>query len=169
MKHSLKAGVAATAALALVGGGIAYAYYTDSAIGTATAQVNNPIGNLSVAVSVTGPELSPGGAGQTVTWIATNSSSTTITLSTATIQILTDKGEPWYPPAGCSASDFEWLDKDGNVQGSSFSELFGSGSGVAVEAGKTYEGSPATLRMINRPYNQNGCKGAVVPIYVNVG
>lgn len=168
MKHSLKAGIAATATLALVGGGIAYAVYTDSAVGTTTVKVNNPTGNLSVAVSATGPELTPGGAGQTVTWIATNDSSTTITLTTATIQILTDKGEQWYLPGGCSASDFEWLDKDGNLQGSSFSEQFNGGSGVAVEATKTYSGS-ATLRMINSSSNQNGCKGAEVPIYVSIG
>lgn len=168
MTRSLKTGVAVTAALALLGGGIAYAYYTDFAVNFATARVNNPTGSLSVDVTVEGAELSPGGAGQTISWTATNNSTTTVTLTSATIQILTADGQPWYVQAGCSAADFEFVDSVGTVHASTYGYTESLG-GVAVAAGETASGSPLTIRMINHPYNQNGCKGAEVPIYVNVG
>lgn len=166
MKRSLKTGAAVTAALALIGGGIAYAYYTDSAVQYATAKVNNPTGSLSVAVTVDGPELSPGGAGQTISWTATNNSTTTVTLTSATIQILTADGQTWYAPAGCSAADFEFVDAASNVYNYGYTENLG---GVVVEPGTSASGTSLTIRMINHPYNQNGCKDADVPIYVNVG
>lgn len=168
MTRSLKTGVAVTAALALLGGGIAYAYYTDSAVNFATARVNNPTGSLSVSVTVDGAELSPGGAGQTITWTATNNSTTTVTLTSATIQILTTDGQPWYAPLGCSASDFEFVDSAGTVHSAAYGYTQSLG-GVEVAPSNSETGTALTIRMINQPYNQNGCKGAEVPIYVNVG
>lgn len=165
MKRSLKAGVAVTATLALVGGGVAYAYYTESAIGTATAPVKATTGNLSVAVAVVGAELTPGGTGQTVTWTATNNSSQTITLTSASIEVRNADGTQWYAAAGCSASDFEFV-SSGVSSGPSFTWSLGT---VEVVSGGTFTGSSVTFQMINQPYNQNGCKGAAVPLYVNVG
>lgn len=170
MKRSLKTGAAVTAALALIGGGIAYAYYTDSAIQYATAKVNNPTGSLSVSVTVDGDAMSPGGAGQTITWTATNNSTTTVTLTSATIQILGTDGQPWYVALGCSASDFEFVDSAGNVHSTAYGYTQSLG-GVEVAPGGSASSAttPLTIRMINHPYNQNGCKNADVPIYVNVG
>lgn len=168
MKRSLKAGVAVTATLALVGGGVAYAYYTETAIGTATAKVNQPSGSLSVAVSVTGPELTPGGPGQTVKWTATNSSSQAITLSYASIEVRQADGQPWYPSSAagsCSASDFEFV-SSGTSSGTSYSWSLSS---VVLQPAATYESSEITFQMINQPYTQNGCKGVEVPLYVNAG
>lgn len=169
MKRSLKSWAAATAALTVVGGGLAaYAFWTDSAVySDAYATTDNPTGNLSVTASVdTSGPMWPGGPGQTVTWTATNNSSTTITLSSLAISVATADGAAWFID-GCSYSDFQFVDNNQTIFPAyswGYSQLLSQELTPGAQLSDTVK-----IQMVNSSGNQNGCKNVHVPLYVSVG
>lgn len=178
MKRSLKVGAAATVALTVVGGGVAFAYWTGTASATANATTDNPTGDVTVVVNVTGDPMSPAGPTQTIEWTATNGSTNTITLTRVdyAITALDADGnltvvDPTALDTSCTINDYQLIDSTGySHYYGSFSESIVSdtGSAVVLASGDTVTRS-AKIQMIDTYQNQNACKGVTVPIKVTVG
>lgn len=183
MKRSVKVGAAATVALTLVGGGVAFAYWTGTASATANATTDNPTGDVTVtSVTVTGDAMSPNGPAQTISWTAKNGSTNTVTLTRVNYEMvaLDTQGnltvvssDPTAVDPSCTISDYQFGDSAGNwwyyqPYSESIYDLAGTSVGRTLAPNETVSGS-AQIRMIDTNQNQNACKGVSVPIKVTVG
>lgn len=142
--------IGTTVALAAIGGGAAFAYWTATGTGNATAAAGGST-NFTVTSSVAGAPLSPNGPAQTATFKVTNPGTGGQMLSTVAVTVAGTDGSAWTAVNGCSAADF----------------AVGSPNFTATEipAGGEVTGT-VTLQMIDRPgVNQDGCKGAAVPLH----
>jgi hypothetical protein len=138
-----------TAAMLAVGGGAAFAYWTATGTGDGTAAAGTS-SNFTIASSVTGNPLSPGGPTQTVTFVVTNPGSGVQKVSAVAVTVADDAGVAW-DTGTCSAADFTV----GNP-------VF---TAKEVSPGGTATGT-VTLQMKDRTdVNQDGCKGATVPLH----
>ena len=140
-----------TAAMLAVGGGAAFAYWsaTGTGDGTATAGTSS---NFTITSTVAGGALSPNGPIQTFTFTVTNPGSGVQKVTTVTAAVADTSGAAW-DTGTCSAADF----------------TVGTPVFVAKElaAGGTTTGT-VTLQMKDRAgVNQDGCKGATVPLHFN--
>jgi hypothetical protein len=145
-----------TAAMLAIGGGAAFAYWSAAGTSNTTATADAAAANYTVTSVVTGAALSPGSAAQTVTFTVKNESSGGQRLANVAVTVADVNGLAWAG-TGCSAADFTV----GPV-------LVASNPFAATEidAGATLTGT-VTLQMNNRVgVDQNGCKGATVPLHV---
>ena len=144
-----------TAALLALGGGAAFAYWTATGTGDTTTAAGTS-SNFTIASTVSaGAALSPGGPGKTVTFTVTNPGTGVQKLSTVTAAVAGTDGGAWTPSSGCSKDDF-------TVGTPSFTV-------TEIAPGASVTGT-VTLQMINRTtVNQDGCKGAVVPLHFVAG
>jgi hypothetical protein len=142
--------IGTTVALVAIGGGAAFAYWsatgthdTSTAAGTAT--------NFTVTSEITGDPLSPNGPVKTATFTVTNPGTGVQKLSNMAVTVAGTGGAAWTPAGGCTAADFK-------VGTPSF-------TATEIKAGEYVTGT-VTLQMIDRPgVNQDGCKGAAVPLH----
>lgn len=145
-----------TAAMLAIGGGAAFAYWSAAGTSNTTSTAAASAENFTVTSSVAGAALSPGSAAQTVTFTVTNESDGGQRLANVAVTVADTNGVPWSG-AGCSAADF--------TVGPT---LLGGQPFAATEiaAGATVSGT-VTLQMKNLVgVDQNGCKGANVPLHV---
>ncbi len=145
-----------TAAMLAIGGGAAFAYWSAAGTSNTTTTAAAESANYTVTSSVAGAALSPGSAAQTVTFTVKNESSGGQKLGNVAVTVADTAGVSWTG-TGCSAADFTV----GPV-------LVGGNPFTATEiaSGATLTGT-VTLEMKNRVgVDQNGCKGAVVPLHV---
>jgi hypothetical protein len=132
---------AAGAAL-LLGGGVAFAFWTSSGTGTGTAAAGTT-GSVTVAQngSITG--LYPGGPGQTIAVDITNPNAGAVTLAGVTATVVDTSN------VGCTAADF-------TISGPVY-------AGGSIAGGATVTASAATIQMVNEAArNQDACKGVTV-------
>jgi len=142
--------VITTAAMLAVGGGAAFAYWTATGTGNTTTSAGTS-SNFTFTSTVAGGALSPGGPTQTVTFLVTNPGSGVQKLSAVAATVADTNGAAWTAVADCSADDF-------TVGTPTFTV-------TEIPANGTVTGT-VTLQMIDRPdVNQNGCKGATVPLH----
>lgn len=142
--------IGTTVALVAIGGGAAFAYWsaagthdTTTAAGTATA--------FALSSTITGDPLSPNGPVKTATFTVTNPGTGVQKLSNVAVTVAGTNGAAWTAVTGCSAADFA-------VGTPSFTV-------TEIKAGESVTGT-VTLQMIDRPgVNQDGCKGAAVPLH----
>lgn len=139
-----------TAALVALGGGAAFAYWTAAGVGdtTTTAGTSN---NFTITSTHTGGALSPNGPTQTFTFTVTNPGSGVQKLTNITAAVAGTNGAAWTAVSGCSEDDF-----------TVGSPVF---TATEIPSGEFITGT-VTLQMIDRPgVNQDGCKGATVPLH----
>lgn len=155
-KQKLAAAVLGAGVIAVAGGGIAYAFWTTSGSGSATAAAGTD-----TAVTLTGTTsgaVTPGGATGTVTFTVNNSASgpeyvTQIHL--VSVQAFSDPARTTAIPVGTAAADCDT---------SQFS-MANVPVGVDVPTGSTQLTQQGTLVMADDPQNdQEGCKGAYLTL-----
>ncbi|WP_458781313.1 hypothetical protein [Arthrobacter sp. D3-16] len=107
--------------------------------------------NFTIASSVAGDPLSPNGPIQTATFTVTNPGTGVQKLTNVVVTVAGTNGAAWTAVSGCSADDFVVGKPNFTTTG--------------IEAGKSVTGT-VTLQMVDRPgVNQDGCKGAAVPLH----
>lgn len=142
--------IGTTAALVAIGGGAAFAYWTATGSHDTTTTAGTS-SNFAIASSVAGDPLSPNGPTQTATFTVTNPGTGVQKLTNVVVTIAGTNGAAWTAVSGCSADDFV-------VGKPNF-------TATEIEAGKSVSGT-VTLQMVDRPgVNQDGCKGATVPLH----
>ena len=147
--------VGAVAAAVIAGGaGAAYAYWTTSGTGNGSATTGTST-NYDVTVDApTGGALSPGGAVDHVPFTVKNVGSGYQNVTTASAVVANTDGTAWTSVAGCSAGDY------------AISNVSITSANLAPNG--TTTGS-FDITMTDTGQNQNGCKGATVPLHVTVG
>jgi hypothetical protein len=142
--------IGTTAALVAIGGGAAFAYWTATGSHDTTTKAGTST-NFTISSSVAGDPLSPNGPIQTATFTVTNPGTGVQKLTNVVVTVAGTNGSAWTEVSGCSALDF----------------AVGTPSFTATEipANGTVTGT-VSLQMVDRPgVNQDGCKGATVPLH----
>jgi len=138
------------AILTLLGGGIAFAYWTSSGNGSGTATTG-----VSTAFTVTAAapvgEIAPGNAGETIAFTVTNPSTSPQYLTTVTATLATPDGAPWVPTGACLAADYTVTMTTPAPAG----DIAGGGSVDGM----------VTVTLANTAADQNACQGQDVPVY----
>jgi hypothetical protein len=135
----------------LMAGGAAYAYWTTAGAGTGSAATGTttPIVVNQTGAAITG--LSPGATPQALAGDFDNGNSSAVTVAGVTATIGTVTGPNITGPLPCDATDYV-------IAGTSTTPgSIAVGNGVGAWSG-------LTVGMVNSVTNQNGCKGATVPI-----
>jgi archaellum component FlaG (FlaF/FlaG flagellin family) len=154
IKKRYMLGVAAAAVAVAVGAGVAVAYWTDSGSGSSTATTGTST-NFQVTVTPTAGNaaLTPGGPTDAYTFTVKNNGTGNQNVSAVTVTVANSDGTTWTSVAGCSAADYQ-------ISGATV-------TGADLAAGASTTGS-FSVQMKDGAGNQNGCKGATVPLYVSV-
>lgn len=148
--------IVTTAAMLAIGGGAAFAYWAAAGTSNTTTTAAATAANYTVTSSVAGTALSPGSTAQTVTFTVKNESSGGQRLANVAVTVADVNGLAWVG-TGCSAADFTVGAPMVGVTPFAATE---------IDAGATLTGT-VTLQMNNRAgVDQNGCKGATVPLHV---
>jgi hypothetical protein len=147
LKFTRKRAAAVGVIAALAVAGAAYAYWTTTGSGTGSATTGT---DKAVAVTQTSTVsgLVPGGAAQAIDFKINNPSSTPQYISNVAVSIssITKDGSV---AAGCSTDDFAL------VQPNAINKDLASGD-------TQFDNSGASLKMVNKSTNQDGCKGVTV-------
>lgn len=143
--------IGTTAALVAIGGGAAFAYWTATGSHDTTTKAGTSK-NFTITSTVAGDPLSPNGPVQTFTFTVKNPADAGVQkLTNVVVTVAGTNGSAWTEVSGCSALDF----------------AVGTPSFTATEipANGTVSGT-VSLQMVDRPgVNQDGCKGATVPLH----
>jgi hypothetical protein len=136
----------------LIGGAVAYAYWTSGGTGSGTASTGNTVA-ITVNQTSTPSGLYPGGPAQALSGNFNNTNSGAIFVTSVNASISSVTGPNITGGTPCDASDYAL---------SGFPIVIGrqvaAGSGVDSWTG-------GTVALVNKPAaNQNGCKGATVNI-----
>lgn len=143
--------VITTAAMLAIGGGAAFAYWTSSATHEGSAKGADSVPFTITSVAGSGGALSPGGAGQTVSFTVTNPATGNQKLTAVAVSVAEAAGATWNDVAGCSAADYSV----GTPVVTTYGDL---APGAAVTG-------TVTITMNNLASNQDACKGATVPLH----
>ncbi|WP_163161601.1 hypothetical protein [Arthrobacter sp. Alg241-R88] len=141
--------IGTTAALVAISGGAAFAYWTATGTGSATTKAGTTTG-FEITGTATGGELSPGGPTQKVTFTVKNPGTGVQKVSKVDVKVANTDGTTWTSSTGCKTADFAIADYDFTAK--------------ELEPGGTATGT-VTLQMVNSAENQDGCKGATVPLH----
>ena len=153
---ALVVGIAAAASLS-VG---AYAYFTSTGNGSGSASVGTSTTWQVTTLSATGGPLTPGGPTESITYKVKNNSTGYQNLANVALSVANADGSAWSAVSGCSKNDFSI---DGASAGATFND---TGQAADLAPGATATGS-ITLQMVDSGSNQDGCKGATVPLYIS--
>jgi hypothetical protein len=137
----------------------AYAYFTSTGSGSGSASVGTSTAWAVTTDAATGGPLTPGGPSQSVAYHVKNNSSGQQSLANVAISVANADGSPWTAVAGCSKNDFSI---DGGLAGVTANDIAPAAN---LAAGATANGS-ISIQMVDSGSNQNGCKNAVVPLYL---
>ncbi len=153
-KFTKKQYLAASAAAVIIAGGAgaAFAYWTSSGNGSGSATTGTSSPFVVTTDSATGGPLTPGGPAETIAFHVKNNNSGVQHLSAVAVTVANSGGTAWTAVAGCSAADY-----------TVGTPTFTAGD---VASGATVDGT-VTVTMNNLSSNQDGCKGATVPLYVS--
>jgi len=145
----------ATLALLLVGGGIAYGYWTAGGSGTGTAATGTT-SSVTVVQSSTVTGLAPGGTAQTLSGTFTNPNTGPVFVGTVTASIASVTKAGGAPSGTCDATDYTLSNAAMTVN-------------AQVPAGTNVGSwSGATIAFNNKASNQDGCQGATVNLAYTV-
>ena len=156
------AAIGALTAATLVGGGMAYGYWTNSGEGAGTATAGTSAEYTVDFSATTGLSLSPDGPTQDTTVTVTNTGSGAQQISSVLVSVANVDGSPWSAGA-CSAADFS---VSGEAAGSA-AEALGAPVTLAPSgsAGDASAPLPVTIQMVDTSSDQEDCKGVTVPLY----
>ena len=153
---ALIVGIAAAAALS-VG---AYAYFTSTGNGSGSASVGTSTAWAVTTLSATGGPLTPGGPTESITYKVKNNSTGYQNLANVAISVANADASAWTSVSGCSKNDF-------SIDGASAGALFNDTAQAAdLAPGATATGT-IVLQLVDSGSNQDGCKGATVPLYLS--
>lgn len=137
----------------LLGGGVAYAYWSSTGTGTGSATTGDSAQFLVNSTAGT-VALTPGGPGDTIAFTVKNPGTGTQNLSKVLVTVATSTGGTFSVGAGpnppCTAADYT-LGTPAITYG-------------AIAAGATVSGT-VTIQMNNLATNQDNCKTVTVPLY----
>ncbi len=154
MKKSHKLAVVAGVTTALIGGGVAVAFWTTSGTGTGTATTGDSSNFVVTTDAPVGPALAPGGTNeQTITFHVQNTNNGVQRLNSVAVSVANANGTAWTAVSGCSAADY--VIAQHSVPAS-----------TDLVSNQTYTGV-VTIKMKDTGVNQDGCKGVTVPLYVS--
>lgn len=150
--------VSGSLAVALVGGGLAIAYWTTTGTGTGSGAVGTST-PVTVTQDSTVSGLVPGGPADDLDFTINNPGAGPQTINSVTVSVSNVTKAVGAPPGACTAADFAITQPDlgGAVELSTGNNAFtaGNGSGGPADTG-------ASVSMINSATDQNGCKGATL-------
>ena len=152
--------VGAIAALALAGGGSAFAYFTSTGSGTGAATVGSPANWLVTSTGATGT-IFPGSGSTVITYNVKNAGTGNQSFSSATAALPAEtNGDAEHSGgdiAGCTAAWFNTaVTSDPGINTS-----IAGGASVTVQVTVTMPDLPTT--------NQNACEGVVPDVTLTVG
>jgi hypothetical protein len=151
MRKSRKAVVVGGTAAALIGAGVAYAYWTTSGTGSGSASTGTSSNFAVTTDPATGPALSPGSTNQqTVAFHVKNNDSGVQRLTNVVVSVKNSDGTAWTSGT-CSAADYQITQA--------------TVPPTDLASGATYSNS-ITIKMLDTGLNQDDCKGVTVPLYV---
>ncbi len=142
--------VIVVAAVLMLGGGIAYAYWSSTGTGTGSATTGTSVVFTITSTAPTGGLLTPGGPTDSVTFTVINTGTGTQNLSLIKVSVAASGGAPWTSVAGCSASDYTV-----GTPAITYGQIAPAG---------TLTGT-VSIQMLNLASNQDACKSATVPLY----
>jgi hypothetical protein len=145
------------AALVLVSGGVAFAYWTTGGSGTGTASTGSGVSNITAVQTSTVSAMSPGDAAQTLSGNFTNTNSGPVYVTSVTASIASVTKAGGAPAGTCDATDYTLANAVMTVN----SEI---PAGTAQGAW-----SGATIKFNNKVTNQDACKGATVNLAYAIG
>ncbi len=155
MRKSQKSAVVAGSVIALVGGGVAFAYWTSTGNGTGNASTGTSTNYTVEVANNSASKLYPGAGTSTLSFKVTNTGSGHQYVSSAsavidTLNVQTDVNKP-----ACTAADFE---------------VVGTPTIVAKDlANGEFTTGTVTVQMLNGAGNQDNCQGlSNVPVKVTV-
>jgi hypothetical protein len=145
----------------LVLGAGAYAYFTSAGTGSGSATVGTSAAWAVADLGTTGPALTPGGTTeQTMTYKVTNPGSGNQSLTKVTVSVANVNGSAWTAVTGCSKDDFSI---NGAAAGASYDDIENAGN-IAPDGFVT---NTVTIKMVDRPLDQNGCQLAAPPLHLS--
>lgn len=143
-----------TAGLVLVGGGVAFAYWTAGGSGTGSATTGTVTALTAVQTSVvTG--MAPGDSAQTLSGTFTNPNDGPVYVTSVTASIDSVTKAVGAPAGTCDATDYTLADATMAV-----------GAEALADDSSTWGG--ATIRFNNKATNQDACKGATVNLVYTI-
>jgi hypothetical protein len=152
-----KAVVFVASAVALIGGGFAFAYWTTGGSGTGTAATDASVSDVTVNQTSTITGMHPGDSAQTLSGDFDNSNNGPVYVDTVTVSIDSVTKAVGAPAGTCAADDYT---------------LTGAAMSVGAEvASGTSVGSwtGATIQFNDKAAtNQDACKGATVNLVYTV-
>lgn len=138
--------VAGSVALATIGGGVAFAYWSSTGSGTGTAGTSTGASSLVITQTSAPTDLAPGVAAEPVTGTIKNNAANSAHVNTVTVAI----GSISNAQGTCGASDYTLTNAQVTVN-------------TDIAPGATVNFSGTTLGFNDDPNtNQDGCKGATV-------
>lgn len=141
--------VASSVAMAAIGGGVAFAYWSSSGAGTGTAATTTGASSLVVTQTSAPTDLAPGVPAETISGTVKNNSTTasayvnTVTVSIASVYV------NGAVAVGCDATDYTLSNPQMTVA-------------KDLTAGQSATFTGATLGFNDKTTNQDACKGATV-------
>jgi hypothetical protein len=156
------AAIGAVTAATLLGGTVAFAYWTTTGSGTGSATAGDPTDFTIVEQSTSGDPLTPGGPVQTAVFKVHNGGSGQQYATKVVVSVASEDGTAWSAVSGCSAADFVI---GGEEPGASHEILVGED----IAPGLNSTQQSVTIQMWNDPDNaQNACQGVTVPLHYAV-
>jgi hypothetical protein len=151
MRKTQKSAVVIGSTVALIGGGMAFAYWTTSGTGTGSATTGTSSSWAVTTGLATGGPLSPDGPSQSIAFHVKNNNTGVQHLSSVVVTVANADGSAWTS-GNCSMADY-----------TVGTPVFTGGD---VASGATVDGT-VSIAMNNLSTNQEDCKGVTVPLYVN--
>ncbi len=149
---------AGTAAMVLIGGGAAFAYWTGGGSGTGAATTANDAAGLTAVQTSTVTGMRPGDTAQALSGNFNNPNSSPVYVSTVTVSIASVTKAAGAPAGTCDASDYSL----------STSTMTVNAEVPTGNAQGTWSG--ATIKFNNKAtVNQDACKGATVNLAYTIG
>jgi hypothetical protein len=142
--------VAVTTVALVAVSAIAYAFWSSDGDGAGAGATGTSAEFVVTSSAATGPALKPGAGEQSIAFAVENPSDGAQMLSNVAVTVANADGSAWTSVAGCSAADYTV-----GVPAITYADM---------AAGSTAAGT-VTLTMVNSGTDQDGCKGAAVPLY----
>jgi hypothetical protein len=157
LSKKTKVAVTAATSVALVGGGVAVAYWTTGGSGTGAASTGSGVSNITAVQTSTVSGMAPGDSAQTLSGNFNNTNSGPVYVATVTASIGSVTKASGAPAGTCDATDYTLANAVMTVNSE-------------VPAG-TAQGSwsGATIKFNNKATNQDACKGATVNLAYSIG
>lgn len=148
-KRKITAAVAGATVL-IVGSVVAYAYWSSTGTGTGSVTAGTSTSFTVASSAPTGGLLTPGGPTDVVAFTVTNPGTGSQNLASVVVTVAGAGGIAWTTVNGCTAADY--------TVGTPMI-TYGPIAPAGVVSGTV------SIQMKNTASNQDGCKGATVPLY----